>query len=49
MQTTLTGYLDDEMIEEIMKAAQRFRGKEVKVTIEEPVEPKPRGRKNGAT
>jgi hypothetical protein len=49
MQTTLTGIMDGAMAEEITKAGQRFYGKEVRVTIEEPTKSKPRGRKNGIT
>ena len=47
MQTTLSGIMDEAMAEEITKAAQRFYGKVVRVTIEKPTESKSRGRKNG--
>jgi hypothetical protein len=47
METTLTGMMDEELTEELSKAAQRFRGKQVKITIEEVTdEPKSRGRKS---
>jgi hypothetical protein len=35
METALTGVMDDEMIEELSKSAQRFRGKLVKIVIQE--------------
>jgi hypothetical protein len=47
METALTGVMDEEMAEDLSKAAQRFRGKLVKVTIPEvnEQERKPRGRR----
>ena len=33
METTLSGVMDDELIDELTKVAQRFKGKLVKVTI----------------
>ena len=46
METTLTGMMDEDLTEEL-KVAQRFRGKQVKITIEEVIdEPKSRGRKS---
>jgi hypothetical protein len=47
METTLTGMMDEELTEELSKVAQRFRGKQVQITIEEVNdEPKSRGRKS---
>jgi phenylpyruvate tautomerase PptA (4-oxalocrotonate tautomerase family) len=45
MKTELTGQMDQEMAEEITKAAQRFYGKEVRVIIDEVNDEKPRRRK----
>jgi hypothetical protein len=47
METTLTGMMDEQLTEELSKVAQRFRGRQVKITIEEVNdEPKSRGRKS---
>ena len=47
METTQTGMMDEELTEELSKAAQRFRGKQGKITIEEVTdESKSRGRKS---
>ena len=46
METTLTGIMDEQLTEELAKVAQRFRGKQVKITIQEVHdEPRSRGRK----
>jgi hypothetical protein len=47
MKTELTGQMDSDMIEEMTKAAERFRGREVRIVIEENngQERKPRGRR----
>ncbi len=35
METQLTGVMDDELIDELQKIAQRFKGKIVRVVIQE--------------
>lgn len=35
METQMTGVMDEEFIEELAKAAQRFKGKIVKVVLQE--------------
>jgi hypothetical protein len=46
METTLTGMMDEELTEELSRVGQRFRGKQVKITIQEVTdEPKSRQRK----
>ena len=44
METALTGVMDDEMAEELVKVVQRFKGRHDKVIIQEISEAKPRGR-----
>jgi hypothetical protein len=47
METTLTGMMDEQLTEELSKVAQRFRGRQVKITIQELTdESKSRGRKS---
>jgi hypothetical protein len=38
MKTELTGPMDDEMIAEVGYASKRFRGRQVRITIEEVIE-----------
>jgi hypothetical protein len=44
METALTGVIDDEMAEELVKVVQRFKGRLDKVIIQETSEATPRGR-----
>jgi hypothetical protein len=44
METALTGVMDDEMAEELVKVVRRFKGRLDKVIIQEISEATPRGR-----
>jgi hypothetical protein len=44
METALTGVMDDEMAEELVKVVRRFKGRLDKVIIQEISEATPQGR-----